>query len=136
MGYYVDLYFDKSKNYSTRESIIAEFCQHGLTPSNTFDLVYKTAEEGFCYALSVYDKREDPESGCFIAELRFSWGTGSDVFQKSIENLFLFSKDMDFIIYDGQRNVYFDETNIKLAGSIFKGTQSVILGMLGTVNDK
>lgn len=136
MGYYIDLLFDKSKNASSKESIINEFCQHGLLPTHPFDLMCLSKEGKFCFTLSVYDKREDPKLGCFKAECRFSWGTKFDIYQKSFEFLFDISKKMNFVIYDGQRKVYFDETNIKLANSLFKDTQNVIIGMLGSVKDE
>lgn len=135
MGYYIDLYFDESLNASSKESILNKFCRHGLTPSHTFDLVRRTADGSFCFALSVYDKRDNPKIGCYKAELRFSWATESDIYQESLDFLFDLSKKMNFEIFDGQHNVCFDDTNIKLASLIFKGTQSVVTGMLGTAND-
>lgn len=136
MGYYIDLLFDKSKNASSKEGIINEFCKLGLLQTHTFDLMCLSKEGKFCFTLSVYDKRVDAKLGCFKAECRFSWATKSDIYQNSLEFLFDISRKMNFVIYDGQRKVYFDETNIKLASLIFKRTQSVITGMLGTVKDE
>lgn len=132
MGYYITLNFNKSKNAFSRESIIEEFCMYGLTKNYPFDLEYRTDEDGF-FALSVYNKRDDKEIGCYIGEIRFSWGTDSVKYQKAIEFLFEISKIMNFIIYDGTHNVYFDETNIKYAGLIFNKTRNVISGLIGKV---
>ena len=133
MGYYIDLYFDKSVNASSKESIINEFCRFGLARTHPFDLEYRTADGKFCFALSVYDKREDEKYGFFIAEIRFSWATDPDLYQKSIEFLYEISEKMHFIINDGTHNILYDEKNLKSTSSKFKGTQKAILGLLGTV---
>lgn len=135
MGYYIDLLFDKSRNIETKENIIEEFCQYGLNKSEIYDMNYYTEEDGFCFNLSVYDKR-DKKEGIFIAELRFSWGTNPYVYQKSIKFLYSISKKMNFEIYDGQCGIYFDEYHINDAAIYFQGGSLPILNMLGSTKQK